>query len=205
LSASLGQRTAELELARRQLYEETASRQTAQEQLATANARLEIQKIEAARLEALASNSQTRLPMAGTDFSSNDAKEILGARDLHIVDVYDVDKGGKSSRVYGRVYQVNRSLLIFYAFDLPQTQKNHKAVAFQAWGFRQPHSTTAENLGLFYMDNATLNRWALRVSDPLLLSRIDTLFVTLEPPGGSSSPKGKKLLMASLAGPANHP
>jgi hypothetical protein len=55
------------------------------------------------------------------------------------------------------------------------------------------------------MDNATLNRWALRVSDPLLLSRIDTLFVTLEPPGGSSSPKGKKLLMASLAGPANHP
>jgi hypothetical protein len=79
------------------------------------------------------------------------------------------------------------------------------AAAFQAWGFRQPHSTTAESLGLFYLDNASLNRWTLRVSDPQVLSRIDTLFVTVEPPGGSRFPKGRRLLLASLAGPANHP
>ena len=64
------------------------------------------------------------------------------------------------------------------------------AAAFQAWGFREPHSTTAESLGMFYLDNAGLNRWTLRVSDPEVLSRIDTLFVTVEPPGGSRFPKG---------------
>jgi hypothetical protein len=135
----------------------------------------------------------------------NEAKDILGARELHIVDVYDVDNAGKSSRAYGRVYYVNRSLLVFYAFDLSRLESHHMAVAFQAWGFRQPQSTAAESLGLFSMDNATLNRWTLRVSDPQLLARIDTLFVTVEPPGGSRFPKGRRLLMASLAGPANHP
>ena len=122
-----------------------------------------------------------------------EAKEILGARDLHIVDVYDVDKTGKSARSYGRIYYVNHHLLVFYAFDLAKTEKNHIAAAFQAWGFRQPHSSTAESLGLFYLDNASLNRWTLRVSDPQVLSRIDTLFVTVERPGGSRFPKGRRL------------
>jgi hypothetical protein len=202
---TLVERSAELDVARRQLSEEIAARESIQEQLAETTARVEKQKTELTHLQELASNEQTRLPSATSDLSSNEAKEILGARDLHIVDVYDVDNGGHSSKVYGRVYYVNRSLLIFYAFDLSNAERNRKAVAFQAWGFRQPHSTKTESLGLFYMDNASLNRWALRISDPQLLSRIDTLFVTVEPPGGSRTPKGQRLLMASLAGPANHP
>ena len=205
LRADLGQRTAELEIARNRLNEEIDAREGAQQQLADVNVRLEKQRSEVLRVQELAASTQAKRPLADADLSPSEAKEILGARELHIVDVYDVDNGGKSSKVYGRVYQVNRSLLIFYAFDLPNAQKNRKAVAFQAWGFRQPHSTTAESLGLFSVDNASLNRWALRVSDPQLISRIDTLFVTLEPLGGSPTPKGQKLLMASLAGPANHP
>lgn len=205
LRADLGQRTAELEIARDRLNEEIDAREATQRQLADVNVRLEKQRSEVLRVQELAASTQVKRPLTAADLSPSEAKEILGARDLHIVDVYDVDNGGKSSKVYGRVYQVNRSLLIFYAFDLPNAQKNRKAVAFQAWGFRQPHSTTAESLGLFYVDNASLNRWALRVSDPQLISRIDTLFVTLEPLGGSPTPKGQKLLMASLAGPANHP
>lgn len=205
LRADLGQRTAELEIARNRLNEEVGARQATQQQLADAGVRLEKQRSEVLRLQEMADSTPAKHPMSTVDLSPSEAKEILGARDLHIVDVYDVDNGGKSSKVYGRIYQVNRSLLIFYAFDLPGAQKNRKAVAFQAWGFRQPHSTKAESLGLFYVDNASLNRWALRVSDPRLISRIDTLFVTLEPLGGSSTPKGQKLLMASLAGPANHP
>jgi hypothetical protein len=205
LRADLAQRSAELEIARSRLKEEISAKDAMQEQLADVNLRIEKQRSEVARLQELGATARTPLPVATVDLSSSEAKEILGARDLHIVDVYDVDNGGKSSKVYGRVYYVNRSLLIFYAFDLSNAQKNRKAVAFQAWGFRQPRSTSAESLGLFYMDNASLNRWALRVSDPQLLSRIDTLFVTLEPVGGSPTPKGQKLLMASLAGPANHP
>ena len=205
LRADLGQRTAELEIARSRLNEEIDAREATQQQLADVNVRLEKQRSEVLRVQEMEAGTPAKHPLSAADLSPSEAKEILGARDLHIVDVYDVDNGGKSSKVYGRVYQVNRSLLIFYAFDLPNAQKNRKAVAFQAWGFRQPHSTTAESLGLFYVDNASLNRWALRVSDPKLISRIDTLFVTLEPLGGSPTPKGQKLLMASLAGPANHP
>lgn len=134
-----------------------------------------------------------------------EARQIFGARDLHIVDVYDVDRAGKTRRTYGRVYYVNHSLLLFYAFDLDDRKNNRKAAAFQAWGFREPNSSKPENLGLFYVDDASLNRWVLRVSDADVLARIDTVFVTLEPPQGSSFPRGPKLLFASLGGPANHP
>jgi hypothetical protein len=176
-----------------------------QGQLSEVYDRLQKNSAEVARLERVAATTTARLPVAEKQIDDSEAKEILGARELHLVDVFDVDNAGKSSRAFGRVYYVDRSLLVFYAFDLSKLERNHKAVAFQAWGFRQPQSTNAESLGLFYMDNAMLNRWTLRISDPQLLSRIDTLFVTVEPPGGSRFPKGRRLLMASLAGPANHP
>lgn len=199
------QRTAELELTRSNLNEQLVAKDSLQGQLFEVYERLQKNSAEVARLQRIAATNPPRLPVSEPTVDGNEAKDILGARELHIVDVYDVDNAGKSSRAYGRVYYVNRSLLVFYAFDLSRLERNHLAVAFQAWGFRQPQSTAAESLGLFSMDNATLNRWTLRVSDPQLLARIDTLFVTVEPPGGSRFPKGRRLLMASLAGPANHP
>ena len=201
----LKQETAQLELTRKDLNEQLAAKDSLQGQLSEVYERLQKNSTEVARLERIAATVPARLPESEKEIDGSEAKEILGARELHIVDVYDVDNAGKSSRAYGRVYYVNRNLLVFYAFDLSKLERNRKAVAFQAWGFRQPQSTNAESLGLFYMDNATLNRWTLRISDPQLLSRIDTMFVTVEPPGGSRFPKGRRLLMASLAGPANHP
>jgi ribosomal protein L17 len=201
----LGQRTSELELTRNNLQQEASVRDTLQSQLTAVLAQLEKQRTEAAHAQEVADREPAALAVEDKAVDPSEAKEILGARDLHIVDVYDVDKTGKSARVYGRIYYVNHHLLVFYAFDLARAEKSRMSAAFQAWGFRQPHSTTAESLGLFYLDNASLNRWTLRVSDPEVLSRIDTLFVTVEPPGGSRFPKGRRLLMASLAGPANHP
>jgi hypothetical protein len=201
----LKQKAAELELTRKDLKEQLAAKETLQGQLSDVYERLDRNSAEVARLQRVAATTPVRLPVSEKEIDGNEAKEILGARELHLVDVFDVDNAGKSSRAYGRVYYVNHDLLVFYAFDLSKLERTHKAVAFQAWGFRQPQSTKAESLGLFYMDNATLNRWTLRVSDPQLLSRIDTMFVTVEPPGGSRFPKGRRLLMASLAGPANHP
>jgi hypothetical protein len=201
----LRQRAAELALLRNDLREQSAEKESLQGQLSEVYDRLEQNRAEAARLERTAATTPARVPTSAQDIGASEAKEILGARDLHLVDVFDVDDAGKSSRAYGRVYYLNHNLLVFYAFDLSKLERNHKAVAFQAWGFRQPQSTKAESLGLFYMDNAMLNRWSLRISDPQILSRIDTLFVTVEPPGGSPFPKGRRLLMASLAGPANHP
>jgi hypothetical protein len=138
-------------------------------------------------------------------FGDAEAKELFGARDLHIVDVYDVDKQGNTRRSYGRVYYVQKKLLIFYAFDLQDKKHNRAAAGFQAWGYRQPSDGQPESLGLFDVDDATSNRWVLKVNNPRVLERIDAVFVTLEPPSGSPSPRGRRLLYANLAGPANHP
>lgn len=138
-------------------------------------------------------------------FSDPEAKELFGARDLHIVDVYDVGSNGKTRRTYGRVFYVEKRLLVFYAFDLEDKKRNRAAAGFQAWGYRQPNSQTPENLGLFQVDDASANRWVLKVNDPRVLERIDAVFVTLESPNGSRSPRGRKLLYANLAGPPNHP
>jgi hypothetical protein len=201
----LTQEAAELELTRVNLNEQTAAKNSLQAKLSDVYDRLDQETSEVKHLENVASTVPASFPLTEQAVGEGDAKEILGARDLHIVDVYDVDDSGTSSRAYGRIYYVNHSELIFYAFDLSKLERSHKVVAFQAWGFRQPQSSTVESLGLFYLENATLNRWTLRVADPQILSRIDSLFVTVEPPGGSRFPKGKRLLMASLAGPPNHP
>jgi hypothetical protein len=138
-------------------------------------------------------------------FTDTEAKNLFGARDLHIVDVYDVDTIGNTRRTYGRVYYAEKKLLIFYAFDLQDKHRNHSPSAFQAWGYRQPNESKPESLGLFSVDDAAVNRWVLKVNNPRVLEHIDAVFVTAEAPSGSPFPRGHKLLYANLAGPANHP
>jgi hypothetical protein len=136
--------------------------------------------------------------------SEVEARNLFGARDLHIVDVYDVTGDGKTKRTYGRVYYVEKKLLVFYAFDL-ENRQNHKLGAFQAWGYREANLGKPLNLGLFTVDDNSTSRWILTVNHPDVLSHIDAVFVTVEPPGGSNTPRGKKVLYANLIGPANHP
>ena len=134
-----------------------------------------------------------------------EARGLFGARDLHIVDVYDVEGNGKTRRTFGRVYYVEKRLLVFYAFDLKDKRHNRTAAGFQAWGYREASSSKPANLGLFYVDDASLDRWVLKVNNPRVLEHIDAVFVTLEPPDGSPSPQGRRLLYANLSGPPNHP
>jgi hypothetical protein len=133
-----------------------------------------------------------------------EARNLFGARDLHIVDVYDVTGDGKTKRTYGRVYYVEKKLLVFYAFDL-QDQQNHKQVVFQAWGYREANVGKPFNLGVFAIDDSSTSRWVLTVNRVDVLSHIDAVFVTVEPAGGSTAPRGKKVLYANLVGPPNHP
>jgi hypothetical protein len=136
--------------------------------------------------------------------SEGEARNLFGARDLHIVDVYDVTGDGKTKRTYGRVYYVEKKLLVFYAFDL-ENRQNHKLGAFQAWGYREANVGKPLNLGLFTVDDKSTSRWVLTVNHPDVLSHIDAVFVTVEPFGGSTAPRGKKVLYANLIGPPNHP
>jgi hypothetical protein len=145
---------------------------------------------------------RTEAAVAGTGL---EGRNLFGARTLHIVDVYDVDGKGNTKRTFGRVYYVEKKLLVFYAFDLEGKRQNQLAAGFQAWGYREVGSTKPDNLGMFHLDDPALNRWALSVNDPRVLEHIDAVFVTLEPPEGSPTPKGRRLLYASLAGAPNHP
>lgn len=138
-------------------------------------------------------------------FTDADAKELFGARDLHMVDVFDVDTSGKTQRTYGRVYLVQKKLLIFYAFDLQDKKRSRAAAAFQAWGYREGDQNKPESLGLFNLDDPSVNRWVLKVNNPRVLERVDAVYVTLEPPNGSPSPRGRRLLYANLVSPPNHP
>jgi hypothetical protein len=67
-------------------------------------------------------------------------------------------------------------------------------------------SKVAHSLGIFYNDDQTQHRWAMKYDDPKVLEEIDTVFVTLEPSGGRfSAPTGKPLLEAYFGTPPNHP
>jgi len=135
---------------------------------------------------------------------AKDVRELMGARNLHILDVSDVDGNGRSKKSFGRVFLVEGKSLIFYAFDLGD-RGNPAKVSFQAWGQLEGRQTVAKNLGVFYVDDHAQKRWVLKVNDPAKLSAINSVFVTVEPLGGTDRPTGRKLLYAYLGTQANHP
>ena len=134
-----------------------------------------------------------------------DIRELMGARDLYIAEVYDVAGTGETKKPYGRVFYTRGKSLIFYAYDLDQQREAKKTNTFQAWGRRGPDQQQAVNLGIFYEDNASKRRWILKCDDPKTLAQIDGVFVTVEPNGGSHKPSGKSLLFAYLRIDPNHP
>jgi hypothetical protein len=137
--------------------------------------------------------------------SDRDIRELMGARDLYIADVFDVDREGQTQKVFGRVFYTSGKSLIFYAFDLDKQPGLKDASSFQAWGRRGPNDKRPLNMGIFYLDSQAKKRWVLRFDDPKLLNHIDAVFVTVEPNGGRAKPSGKQLLFASLRTPPNHP
>jgi hypothetical protein len=149
--------------------------------------------------QASAAERERQLSMA-----ANDVRELMGARNLHITDVYDFDGRGKRDKSFGRVFYTEGKSLIFYAFDLAQKGPASKGT-FQAWGQREGGGTFARSLGVFHIDDGAQKRWVLRVNDARLLSSIDSVFVTVEPAPGRDKPSGKRLLYAYLGTQANHP
>ena len=137
--------------------------------------------------------------------ASRDIHDLMGARNLHIVDVWDVDSKGKDRRAFGRVFYTEEKSLIFYAFDLSHQSTAKRNASFQVWGARGPTETPAESLGIFYVDDQKQNRWVLKFEDPRVLAEIESVFVTVEPQGGSARPTGRKLLYAYLKTNLNHP
>jgi hypothetical protein len=137
--------------------------------------------------------------------AGRDIHDLMGARNLHIVDVLDVDSKGKDRKTFGRVFYTEEKSLIFYAFDLGDRTTTRRNASFQVWGARGLAQNPAESLGIFYVDDQKQNRWVLKFEDPRILAEIDSVFVTVEPPGGSAKPTGRQLLYAYLKANPNHP
>jgi hypothetical protein len=134
-----------------------------------------------------------------------DVRELMGARDLHISDIYNVSRDGITQKPYGRVFYTKGKSLVFYAYDLDQQASLKSARTFQAWGRRGPDRSQALNLGIFYEDSAAKKRWVVKFDDAKTLEQIDAVFVTVEPAGGSQKPSGSPLLFTYLKIEANHP
>jgi len=134
-----------------------------------------------------------------------DIRELMGARDLYIAEVYDVARDGQTQKPYGRLFYTKGKSLVFYAYDLDQQAGIKSASTFQAWGSRGLDKQQATSLGIFYEDNGAKKRWVLKFDDPKKLEQINAVFVTVEPNGGSHKPSGKPLLFAYLKVDPNHP
>jgi anti-sigma factor RsiW len=134
-----------------------------------------------------------------------DVRELIGARDLYIAEIYNVGGDGVTQKPYGRVFYTKGKSLVFYAYDLDREAGVKTASTFQAWGQHGPDRRQALNLGIFYEDNAAKKRWVLKFDDPKTLEQIDAVFVTVEPNGGSHRPSGSPLLFTYLKIGPNHP
>ena len=137
--------------------------------------------------------------------SDKDIRDLIGARNLYIADIVDVNESGKSRKPFGRVFYTKTKSLIFYAYDLDRQPGVLRASTFQVWGRAGAGDREAINLGILYMDSETNRRWTLRVNNPEQLARLDAVFVTIEPREQSDKPTGKPFLYASLRREPNHP
>ena len=137
--------------------------------------------------------------------ASSDIRQLMGARNLHIIDVEDVEDSGAAKQPVGRVFYTEGKSLIFYAFDLEKRRKSLEKYSFQAWGQREAKGGPVQSLGVFVNDIQGKSPWVLKYDDPKVLAQIDSVFVTIEPKGGSNRPQGRQLMYAYLRANANHP
>jgi Anti-sigma-K factor rskA, C-terminal len=199
-----------------QLRDTRRAYQNAQNDLATLRAErdkamLRLASLDTRLSELTATNHDQERRLRNSDqflSSDRDIRELMGARNLYIADVFDVDSSSRTRKPYGRVFYTRGKSLIFYAFDLDRQPKAKSSSAFQVWGRKetiQGEPAKPLNLGILYLDSEANRRWILRFDDPQTLAEISAVFVTVEPHGGSPKPTGAPLLFAMLRIQANHP
>ena len=133
-------------------------------------------------------------------------RELVVARNLHIIDVHDRDGDGKNQRAFGRIFYTEGKSLIFYAYDLADPRKVDAKVSFYVWGEHLGAEKPIRSLGIFHNDDVSDGRWVLTFDDPHVLAQIDSVFVTVESSKKAiKEPGGRKILFAFLGDKPNHP
>ena len=195
-------------------------RQLGQAQTDVASVRTELEKAQAGN-EATVAADQTRIRELSDQLAeqssaldrerdmlaaNRDIRDLMSARNLHIADVFDTDTKGKTRAPFGRVFFTEGKSLIIYAYDLNDRRVQDAGYHYRVWGKKEGPGQGARSLGIFYSDDKAQKRWVFKYDDPKVLSEIDSVFVTLEPPGKDpTEPKGEKFLYAYLRNQPNHP
>ncbi len=184
----------------------SAGTDVARQSARTAALETEVKELKAALDEKdVVLSEKDRMLDLDKDFLSRDRdiRDLIGARNLYIADILDTNENGRTARQFGRIFYTRDRSLIFYGFDLDSQAGRKEDVSFQVWGSGSDRPSPV-SLGLFYQDD-NHKRWVLRCNDAKTLARLDMVFVTVEPPGGSPRPTGKQLLRAYLQIHPNHP
>lgn len=133
-------------------------------------------------------------------------RDIIGARNLHVVDVYDMSTAGAIKKPFARAFYTEGKSLVYYAFDLPEGRADKGKFSYVAWGENSRSGAAVRKIGILYEDDQTQRRWSLNFSDPQVLGEIDSVFITLEPTNEDvAKPRGKRMLTAYLGTAPNHP
>jgi hypothetical protein len=133
-------------------------------------------------------------------------RDIIGARNLHIIDVYDTGMEGETRKPFARAFYTEGKSLVYYAYDLPQRRADAGKFSYVAWGESNGNKASIRKIGILFHDDQTQRRWSLNFADPQVLREIDSVFITLERNDEDvAQPKGKRMLTAYLGMPANHP
>jgi hypothetical protein len=136
--------------------------------------------------------------------AANQAKDMIVARNLHIIDVHDNANSSKP-RPFGRIFYTEGQKLVFYAYDLGDPTKLNAKVSFYVWG-EKTGIAQVKNLGILRADDERDGRWVVTFDDARVLAQINTVFVTAESNKKSvSKPNSNRILVAFIDGEANHP
>jgi hypothetical protein len=142
----------------------------------------------------------------GLEGVGSGALKLIAARNLHIVDVHDTDEQGKGQKAFGRIFYVEGKELVFYAYDLADPKKLSGKKDFFVWGERLGNIQSVKSLGVLRADDLAAGRWIFTFGDPAVLSKIDSVFVTVESTKQvTKEPGGRKILYAYLGTKPNHP
>ena len=128
---------------------------------------------------------------------------VLAARQLHVIDVRDTDPNGNPGKAFGRVILTEGKSLTFYAFDLNENKGLDAKRSFQVWAVPDSSTNSARSLGFLHADAKAQGRWVLKVDNPELVKKLNSVYVTADPVTGSKQAGGQKMLLAYL-GNANH-
>ncbi len=211
------------QLQQQQLQLATANQQSLASQQSLAELRAQLDKVKTesdARMDSLVAQGITindlkdklKQESEATDrvramqAASNEVHDLMGERNLHIIDVVDTDGAGKTKPAFGRIFLTDNKRLLFYAYDLNEARLQNAKFRYRIWGETSGQSEHPKALGVFYSDDKVQRRWVFKYDDPKVLSHIESVFVTLEPSERDSDrPQGQRLMYAYLRGEVNHP